>query len=172
MAAPSRAGATPRPPPVPGTGLDRPAVRGDDRHVPSPLVLLYLAWRALVVQPLKRLLQRGTGLQRFLSAYGTEGLLPTRPEDREVALLAARCTGCGLCEAGCRLPDAAPALRALGLPAAFRLVGRQAQDLPLGRDLLEACGGCAGCERWCPAQVPIGRVLGHLRARLDRPAVP
>jgi heterodisulfide reductase subunit C len=138
--------------------------------VPSLRSLLYLAWRALLVQPLKRLLARGSGEQRFLAAYGGEGLLPTRPEDREVAGLAARCTGCGLCEAGCRLPGAAPALRALGLPAAFRLVGRQAADLALGRELLEACAGCEGCERWCPAQVPMGRVLGHLRARLDRPA--
>ena len=135
--------------------------------MPSLLALVYLAWRALLVQPVKRLLQRGSGKARFLGAYGAEGLLPTRPEDREVALLAARCTGCGLCEAGCRLPSTSPALAALGLPAAFRLVGRQAADLPLGRDLLLACAGCSGCDRWCPAQVPIGRVLGHLRGRLD-----
>jgi heterodisulfide reductase subunit C len=133
--------------------------------MPSLLALLYLAWRALVVQPVKRLLARGTGLERFLAAYAAEGLRPTAPEERAVGLLAARCTGCGLCEAGCRLPAAEPALRALGLPAAFRLVGRQAADLPLGRALLEACGGCAGCGRWCPAGVPIGRVLEHLRRR-------
>ncbi|MBK9517838.1 MAG: (Fe-S)-binding protein [Anaeromyxobacter sp.] len=141
--------------------------------MPSLRALLFLAWRALVVQPLKRLAQRGTGLTRFLAAYGPDGLGPTRPEDREVALLAARCTGCGLCEAGCRLPDAAPELRALGLPAVFRLVGRQAADLPLGRDLVLACAGCGGCERLCPAGVPIARVLVHLGRRLDatpRPA--
>jgi succinate dehydrogenase/fumarate reductase-like Fe-S protein len=138
--------------------------------VPSLLALVYLAWRALLVQPLKRLFQRGGGKARFLAAYGAGGLLPTRPEDREVALLAARCTGCGLCEAGCRLPAVEPAIRALGLPAAFRLVGRQAADLPLGRDLLEACGTCAGCDRWCPSLVPIGRVLLHLRRRLDTAA--
>jgi Fe-S oxidoreductase len=138
--------------------------------VPSLLSLVYLAWRALLVQPLKRLLQRGSGKARFLAAYGAAGLLPTRPEDREVALLAARCTGCGLCEAGCRLPASQPALRALGLPAAFRLVGRQAADLPLGRDLLDACAGCAGCERWCPSLVPIGRVLRQLHRRLDSAA--
>jgi succinate dehydrogenase/fumarate reductase-like Fe-S protein len=138
--------------------------------MPSPLSLLYLAWRALLVQPLKRLFTRGTALQRFLAAYGGEGLRPTRPEDRAVAELAARCTGCGLCEAGCRMPGAEPALRALGLPAAFRLVGRQASDLPLGRDLLEACRGCDGCERWCPSQVPIRRVLASLRGRIDATA--
>jgi Fe-S oxidoreductase len=138
--------------------------------MPSLRALLYLAWRALLVQPVKRLLLRGGGKARFLAAYGAEGLLPTGPEDLEVALLASRCTGCGLCEAGCRMPVAAPALRAIGLPAAFRLVGRQAADLPLGRALLEACGACTGgaaCQAWCPSQVPIGRVLGHLRRRLD-----
>jgi Fe-S oxidoreductase len=134
--------------------------------MPSLLALLYLAWRAVVVQPLKRLLARGGGLQRFLDAYGAEGLQPTAPADLEVALLASRCTGCGLCEAGCRLPAADPALRALGMPAAFRLVGRQASGLPLGRALLEACRGCQGCDGWCPARVPIGRVLDHQRRRL------
>jgi hypothetical protein len=100
--------------------------------VPSLLSLTFLGWRALVIQPLKRLAHRGTGLARFQAAYGPDGLVPTRLEDREVALLASRCTGCGLCEAGCLLPGAAPALRALGLPAVFRLAGKQSADLPLG----------------------------------------
>lgn len=138
--------------------------------MPSLLALLDLAWRAVVVQPLKRLVARGPGLARFHAAYGPDGLAPTAPADREVALLAARCTGCGLCEAGCRLPEAAPELRALGLPAAFRLVGRRPSELGLGRGLLEACRGCAGCDRWCPAAIPIGRVLEHLRGRLERGA--
>lgn len=137
----------------------------------SPLALAYLAWRALVVQPLKRLLARGSGLTRFNAAYGAEGLQPMRPEDREVALLAARCTGCGLCEAACRLPGSQPALGALGLPAVFRLVGRQSLDLPLGQGLVDACGHGAGFERWCPARVPIGRVLGHLRRRIEAAGV-
>lgn len=135
--------------------------------MPSLPSLIFLGWRALVIQPLKRLAHRGTGLDRFKAAFGPDGLAPTRPEDRGVALLAARCTGCGLCEAGCRLPGASPALRALGLPAVFRLVGRQAADLPLGRELIQACADCGGCERSCPAGVPIARVLIHLGRRLD-----
>jgi CO dehydrogenase/acetyl-CoA synthase alpha subunit len=132
--------------------------------VPTPLALTYLAWRAVVVQPLKRLSQRGTGLQRFAAAYQSEGLLPTRPEDRALSLLAARCTGCGLCELGCR-PEGSPALRALGLPAALRLVGRQASDLGPARALLQACAGCPGCEGRCPARIPIGRVVANLLGR-------
>jgi heterodisulfide reductase subunit C len=137
----------------------------------SPLALAYLGWRAVVVQPLRRLVRRGTGLSRFAAAYQVEGLLPVRPEDRAVAVLASRCTGCGLCEPGCRLTEAVPALRALGLPAAFRLVGRQASDLPLARDLIEACQGCRGCEALCPQAIPIGHVLASLRARAQGPGV-
>ncbi len=140
--------------------------------MPSLLSLTFLGWRALVVQPLKRLAHRGTGLARFQAAYGPDGLAPTRPEDREVSLLASRCTGCGLCEAGCLLAGAAPELRALGLPAVFRLVGKQSADLPLGRDLLDACAGCGGCERQCPAGVPIAEVLSHLGRRLGQDQAP
>jgi Fe-S oxidoreductase len=131
--------------------------------VPSPRALAWLAWRALVVQPLKRLAHRGTGLERFRAAYAGDGLRPTLPEERAVALLASRCVGCGLCEARCPLPD--PPLAALGLPAAFRLVGRRAGDLALAAPLLEACAGCRDCEPACPTAVPIGRVVAHLRVR-------
>jgi succinate dehydrogenase/fumarate reductase-like Fe-S protein len=133
--------------------------------MPTPRALTYLAWRAVVVQPVKRLLQRGTALERFAAAYQGDGLLPTSIEDRELSLLAARCTGCSLCEAGCRLVAAAPSVRALGLPAAFRLAARQQRELPAARELLEACGGCAGCSALCPAQVPIERLLSRLGAR-------
>jgi hypothetical protein len=132
--------------------------------------LPWLAWRALVIQPLRRLAVRGRALDRFRAAYAPDGLSPTSPEDREVALLAARCVGCGLCELGCRLPGAAPALAALGLPAAFRLAGRSAAALPLAAGLLAACGRCAGCDRLCPTGVPIGRVVAHLAARAARAA--
>ena len=127
--------------------------------------LIYLGWRAVLVEPVKRLFQRGSGLERFQAHFAADHLSPTSPVDREMALLAARCIGCGLCEAGCRLAGASPAARALGLPAVFRLVGRTGGDLPAARDLLEACRGCAGCEWRCPAGVPIGRVVEHLAAR-------
>ena len=53
--------------------------------------LAYLGWRALVAHPLKRLFrQRGTGLERFRAAYVSEGLVPTRPEDRAVGEAAVR----------------------------------------------------------------------------------
>lgn len=131
-----------------------------------PGAIAYLAWRALVAHPLKRLLRhRGTGLERFRAAYVAEGLVPTRPEDAAVARAAAACISCGLCEAGCPLAGATPAVRALGLSAALRLYSRSLEDLPLAREALEACAGCAGCEALCPAGVPIARVVTHLRQR-------
>jgi heterodisulfide reductase subunit C len=135
----------------------------------SPAALAYLAWRALVAHPLKRLFrQPGTGLDRFRAAYVAEGLVPTRPEDREIGLAASACIACGLCETGCDLAGAAPAVRALGLHAAFRLYSRSIVDLPLAKDALDACAGCAGCDTLCPTGVPISRVVAHLRAAAAR----
>jgi heterodisulfide reductase subunit C len=125
----------------------------------------YLAYRALVAHPLKRLRARGSGLERFRAAYVTEGLRPTRSEDRAIGLAASACISCGLCETGCALAGAAPAVRALGLHAVFRLYSRSAVELPLAADALVACAGCAGCDALCPTGVPISRIVAHLRAQ-------
>lgn len=136
-----------------------------------PSALAYLAWRALVAHPMKRLFRRrGTGIERFHAAYVTEGLVPTRPEDRAIAQAASACIACGLCETGCDLAMATPAIRALGLHAAFRLYSRSFADLPLAAGALDACAGCAGCDALCPTRVPIGRIIAHLRAAAGRRA--
>lgn len=132
----------------------------------SPRALAYLAWRALVAHPLKKLFrQHGTALARFEASYVSEGLVPTRPDDRAVAEAASACIACGLCEVGCELAGATPAIRALGLHAAFRLYSRNAAELPLARAALDACAACSGCDALCPTGVPISRVVAHLRAR-------
>jgi heterodisulfide reductase subunit C len=132
------------------------------RAVASPRALSYLAWRALVAHPLKRLFRRrGTGLEQFTESYGREGLVPTRPEDRAAGEAAAACIACGLCEPGCGLAAASPQVRALGLHAAFRLYSRSSAMLPLAREALRACLGCAGCDALCPTGVPISRVVAH-----------
>ncbi|ABS25546.1 4Fe-4S dicluster domain-containing protein [Anaeromyxobacter sp. Fw109-5] len=129
--------------------------------------LSYLAWRALVAHPLRRLFRRrGTGLERFTAAYVAEGLGPTTAEDRAVAEAASSCVSCGLCEPRCELAGAAPAVRALGLHAAFRLYSRSAAALPLAAEALSACAGCAGCDALCPTGVPISRIVRHLRAKV------
>jgi heterodisulfide reductase subunit C len=133
--------------------------------MPALHALLYLGWRAVLVQPFKRLLQRGSGLARFEANFAADRLSITSLVDREMAFEASRCIGCGLCEPGCRLAGASPALRALGLPAAFRLVGRTGGDLVTASELLSACASCAGCASLCPTGVPIGRVINHLIQR-------
>ena len=136
-----------------------------------PSALAYLAWRALVAHPMKRLFRRrGTGIERFHAAYVAEGLVPTRPEDRAIAQAASACIACGLCETGCDLAMATPAVRALGLHAAFRLYSRSLADLPVAAGALDACAGCAGCDALCPTRVPIGRIIAHLRAAASRRA--
>ncbi len=139
--------------------------------MPSPRALVYLAYRALLAHPLRRLRLVGSGLDRFRSAYFAEGLVPTSAADREIAQAAAGCISCGLCEVGCALAGAAPAVRALGLHAAFRLYARNGAELPLAAGALEACAGCAGCDARCPAGVPISRIVDHL-ARVARGAGP
>jgi succinate dehydrogenase/fumarate reductase-like Fe-S protein len=134
--------------------------------------LSYLAWRALLAHPVKRLRQEGTGLERFLRSYGAEGLLPTRPEDRAVGEAASACIACGLCEVGCELAGAAPAVRALGLHAAFRLYGRSSAELAYAREALQACAACHGCDATCPTGVPISGIVRHLLARVSGDAAP
>ncbi len=135
--------------------------------VPSLHAIVYLGWRAVLVEPIKRLFQRGTGLTRFQAAFAEDRLRPTSVADREIGFEAARCIGCGLCESTCRLAGASPAVRALGLPSAFRLMGRGAEDLDGAPELIEACQGCSGCQHRCPVGVPMGRVLGNLWARSE-----
>jgi heterodisulfide reductase subunit C len=135
----------------------------------SPRALAYLAWRAIVAHPLKRLFRpAGTGLERFSAAYVSEGLAPTSPEDRLMGEGAASCIACGLCETGCDLEASSPQERALGLHAAFRLYSRNPVELALAREALAACGGCTGCDALCPTGVPISALVAHLRVAAAR----
>jgi len=137
-----------------------------------PAALAYLAYRALLAHPLKRVRQRGTGLDRFLASYASEGLAPTHPDDRAIGEAASACIGCGLCEVGCELATAVPTVRALGLQAAFRLYGKSSAELPYAREALQACSACQGCEPSCPTGVPIARIVRQLLTRVSALAAP
>ncbi len=138
---------------------------GLDCAMVSPRALAYLAWRAMVAHPLRKLFRvSASGLDRFRAAYVSEGLVPMSVEDREVGEAASACIACGLCETCCDLAGATPQVRALGLHAAFRLYSRSRAELPLAREALAACVACSGCDALCPTGVPISRVLAHLRA--------
>jgi succinate dehydrogenase/fumarate reductase-like Fe-S protein len=129
--------------------------------------LSYLGYRATLAHPFKRLGQRGTGKERFLANYAPEGLLPTLPEDRSLGEAASACIACGLCEPCCDLAGAVPAIRAMGLHAAFRLYSKSSAELPYAADALAACLSCASaaCEAACPTGVPIAAVVRRLAAR-------
>jgi ferredoxin len=128
--------------------------------------LSYLGYRAVLAHPFKRLRQRGSGRERFLASYAPEGLLPTAPEDRRLGEAASRCVACGLCEPCCDVPRS-PALRALGLHAAFRLSSRSTTELGFGAELFRACAACATptCDASCPTGVPIAALLKRFAAR-------
>jgi Fe-S oxidoreductase len=126
--------------------------------------IAWLGWRFVVVQPLRKALRRTTARERFAAAYFAEGCVPTLEEDREVALAAAACTGCGLCEARCSISGAAPGESALGLHALFRFHSKHLGEMGLAAALLEACTGCDGCDESCPSGVPISRLVAHFKA--------
>ncbi len=125
----------------------------------------WLAWRAVVPHPLRALRRRGTGEERFLAAYATEGLAPTGLEARADADASSACISCGLCESACSLRAAIPAIRSLGLHAAFRLCGKSDEMLAHASAELSACAACTGCEPLCPTGVPITRLVRALAAR-------
>ena len=125
----------------------------------------WLAWRAVVPHPLRAIRRRGSGEERFLASYGSEGLLPTGPEARAAAEAASACISCGLCDSSCGLRAAIPAIRSLGLHAAFRLCSRSDEMLADSVAALSACAACTGCEPLCPTGVPITRLVRLLAAR-------
>ncbi|MBS1108594.1 MAG: hypothetical protein H6Q88_586 [Anaeromyxobacteraceae bacterium] len=125
----------------------------------------WLAWRAVVPHPLRALRRRGTGEERFLANYAAERLAPTSLDARAVAEAASACISCGLCESGCALRSAIPAVRSLGLHAAFRLHAKSDEMRAHGADALAACASCTGCEPLCPTGVPITRLVRLLAAR-------
>ena len=119
----------------------------------------WLAWRAVVSHPLRGLRQRGTGWERFLENYATEGLGPTTAGERAAAEAASACISCGLCESGCALRGAIPSIRDMGLHASFRLYSKSAEMLSRSGDALAVCSSCTGCEPLCPTGVPIARLV-------------
>lgn len=125
----------------------------------------WLAWRAVVPHPLRALRRRGTGVERFLANYAAEELAPTSLEALAAAEAASACISCGLCESGCALRSAVPALRSLGLHATFRLIAKSDEMRAHGKDALAACASCTGCEPLCPTGVPITRLVRLLAAR-------
>jgi Fe-S oxidoreductase len=131
--------------------------------------IAWLGWRFVVVQPLRKALRRTSAGDRFAASWFREGLVPTLEVDREVALAASACTGCGLCEARCSVAAGAPAVAGMGLHSLFRLQTKQPGELRSARPILDACAACSearGCDDACPSGVPISRIVAHLRQQV------
>lgn len=132
---------------------------------------LYLAYRALIAHPLRRLFrdEPGTGQQRFLANYGPEGNIPYTEEDRAILRGASRCIHCGLCNAYDRaLLETSRQLYAGAslIPLSY---ARATPDLPRARATLAALrdDGLLRSEAVCPTRVPLRAIAALLRRKLQ-----
>lgn len=132
---------------------------------------LFLLWRALVVQPLRRLRDAGPrGEAKFLLNYAGERLVPTSPADKAMLSAAARCIGCGLCdEVGGRLRGAGR-IASDGPSLVPLQYARSSVELPHARREVEAIepGSYAAAEAACPTRVPLQALAVWIKERLAR----
>jgi len=127
---------------------------------------LYWGYRAVIAQPLKRLLQGDSskGIQKFLSNYAPEGLLPLTADEHQVLLGASRCIHCGLCDAISPASDGSFQSVSL-IPVAYaratpHLVNLEAALSELRSDALEKA------EAVCPTRVPLRALSNYLQRKL------
>ena len=132
---------------------------------------LYLAWRAVVVHPLRRLFEREPqGRARFLRNYGPEGLVPTTPRDKAMLAAAGRCISCGLCdELDGQLGRIARG-DYQGASILPRQYARSSVELRWAAPALEAIDPEAyrAGEAVCPTRVPLVALAAWLGERLAR----
>lgn len=136
---------------------------------------LYLAFRALAVHPLERILgKQARGKQAFLDRYGVEGLVPTTPEDKAMLAAAGRCISCGLCD---RFDGQLGHLdRAIydGASLLPRQYARSSVEVGRAHRAIQTLDPEAyrGGEAVCPTGVPLVAIGHWLKARLERLAGP
>lgn len=121
----------------------------------------------LIVRPFRR---RAVAQRRFVALYLDDDLLPTRRGSRDLMVQAARCTGCGLCDARCALDGRLP-LNHPGPSFIPRALIRAVPDLAAARGdvaFYRECGDCRACEAWCPHGVPLQALLDDAAAVIDR----
>lgn len=134
------------------------------------MALAVLGLRAVahyLIRPFRRM---RVGEQNFVRQFLPDDLLPTHGPSRDLFAQAARCTGCGLCDALCALEGRLPA-GSIGPSYLPRAVTRSTPDLAAAQGDLAVyrqCGDCRRCERWCPYDVPLQALLDDARATLER----
>ena len=133
------------------------------------LALFFLAWRAVVLHPLRAALAGPRGKQRFLDNYAPEALVPYTAAERRVLPRFSGCIQCGLCDAICplvpRLPKAdwrGPSLFAV----AYSRATPELKQLRKPIALLDECGTCSACHTVCPRGVPLLEIFAFTRQKL------
>src|SRR5262249_20467740 len=127
---------------------------------------LYWGYRALIAQPLRRLLEfdSSNGLQKFLSNYAPEGLIPLTAEDHQVLLGASRCIHCGLCDS-VALPGDGPFHSVSLLPVASAAATPHLLHLEGTLHNLQS-ESLERAEAVCPTKVPLRALASYLQRKL------
>ena len=139
-----------------------------------PSVRQLAAWWILAVALMATLWsrwlgRRGRGLEEFRRHYGSEGLHPLVPAEREIVEAMGGCIACGLCDRGEGVRRARSRGAYPGIMAVVLSSSRSPGDFPLLAPALETLDDSVLAEREviCPGWVPVRRLVRMVRDRAE-----
>jgi ferredoxin len=107
-------------------------------------------------------------IARFFANYGADGFRAHDAAAAGLQLEAEACLVCGLCSVACARAGGAPPLDPRdAVVASARLAidwTRLGFAQPFTREAVSACAGCRACDRACPAEIPVHRIVDGLAA--------